>query len=170
MSEDDLYPATILSEIFDMPVETVRNRLRGVPADGKRQNIKLYKLKTAAKRLVQPDDEDIERVLKSIRPTDLPPRLIDTFWAAKLKKQAYEENAKALWKSEDVEEAFGKIFIAFRNAVTLWAENVEREVGVTDGQREVLLKLSDDLMKIIHEQIMEMKEETDNAHTLDEDL
>ena len=163
MSDDtDLFSATRLGQLFGLPAANVRNRLENAPVAKTRGNSKLYRMADAAPYLVEPA-EDIEAVIKAMRPDDLPVRLHDSFWGGQLKRQKYMEQAGDLWRTEDVERAFGEVFMLFRETVALWAETVERQAGVTDEQRKILVDLSDDLMRQFHEKIEEMINKTPNS-------
>jgi len=158
---------TELAHLFDMPAAAVRSRLSSAPTSGKRGNANLYRVADAAPYLVPPS-EDLEAVIKGMRPDDLPVRLHDSFWGSMLKRQRYREEANDLWRTEDVESAFGKVFMVFREHVSLWAETVERQAGVTDQQREILVNMADDLMKMLHEELMNMEEITPDSGVRDE--
>lgn len=151
-----IYSLTELSDMFGIPRANVVRRLAGVKPFDHGGKVKKYRIADAAPRLVKPVNNDIEHVIMGMRPVDLPPRLQDAFWGGMLKRQQYEQNARNLWRTEDIIHAFGKIFMLFRNQVLLWVDTIERNARVTDEQREVLNNLVDGLMRSMRDEIQNL--------------
>lgn len=144
--------ANWLAQIFGYDKNTIRKKLAaaGCPVHRRDSKATYYLISEAAKYLVKPKI-DIDQYLRSLKPTDLPPVLSETYWAAMLKRQKWEENAGHLWRTEDVHQVFGDFAISVKTAVTLWVEEVDRHNGITPDQRATIRQLSDNLLETIYE-------------------
>ena len=143
-----------LSEHFEISPNTVRSKLQTCPHMGKIGKGFSYSLKEAARYLVTPN-VDWPRLLRNLKKADLPPALQKDLWDARLKEQRFRIEAKELWETEDVIEAFTDVFIAIKSNVQLWPDVVERQIGLTDEQRASLVDLGDNLLDQIHTSIKE---------------
>ncbi len=113
----------------------------------------IYDLAEAASYLVKPK-HDLQALLKTITAKDLPEELREGFWSAKLKEQKFRVLAGELWPTPAVLEVFGETFQSIKSAVQLWTDTVEETVGVTDEQRDLLMKLSDMLLNEIRAKLV----------------
>lgn len=141
-----------LSQVFRMDLTTVKARLKDCPPIDTRKNGYIYDLKLAAQYLVKPV-VDIEEYLKTMKVEELPTRLQDQYWSAMNKRQKWEENAGQLWRTEKVQAAFGEVFLLIRNTMTLWVDQLARNVEVTEAQRNGLELMVEALQKEISEKI-----------------
>ena len=138
-----------LAEAFNMSAQTVRNRLADCPVKGRRGRGTVYDLREAAAYLVQPNI-DWETHLKGLRKSDLPTALQKDIWDARIKQQRFEREARDLWHTNDVVDKFTTIFLAVKSNIQLWPDTVERQIGVTDEQRALLVEMGDALLEDIY--------------------
>lgn len=145
--------STWLAQALGMSVKIARGRLANCPAT-KRNGKIVYTLREALPYLVKPKlDAD---TIKKLRPGDLPDQLRDSYWSAKLKQQQWEENAKHLWRDEDVLEVFGATFQAIKFAVQLWVDDLEREIAVTPAQVKFLVQKADELQQKVYDELIKV--------------
>lgn len=144
-----------LCQIFDMEPVTVRARLVNCEPIHRRKNGFIYDAKTAIPYLVKPIF-DVEEYLKTMKVEELPTRLQDQYWSAMNKRQKWEENAKNLWRTEDVAKAFGEVFLMIRNQMQLWLDQLELQTHVTEEQAVVLASLITALQKDMFEKIKKL--------------
>lgn len=148
--------ANWLAQVFGYDKNTIRKKLTaaGCPVHRRDAKATYYLISEAAKYLVKPKI-DLDQYLRTLKPNDLPPVLSETYWAAMLKRQKWEENAGHLWRTEDVHQVFGDFAITVKTAVTLWVEEVDRHNGITADQRATIRQLSDNLLETIYEIMVE---------------
>lgn len=141
--------ASWLAHVFGMDKNTVKKKLANGNCTivGKNKGTPLYTIKEAAGFLIAPK-VDLATYVKSLRPNDLPPILNDSYWAAMLKRQKWEENAGDLWRTNDVMDVFGTLATRIKSTIQLWPENVK---GLTDAQRLSLQQQTDSLLNDIHD-------------------
>lgn len=146
-----------LAQMFGADKNTIKKKLAasGIEIVGRRQGGPLYRLADAAAYLVKPK-VDLTTYIKSLRPNDLPPMLNEAYWSAMIKRQKWEENAKDLWHTDDVLKVLGDLNVLIRTRVTLWTEDIDRREGLTQDQRELITTLSDDLLKSVHDLLVNM--------------
>lgn len=144
---------TGLAQIFKMAVPTVRKRLSNCPIKGRRRNVAVYDLYTAAQYLVPPK-VDISAYIKGMSPSDLPPLLQSAYWDAMKKKQSWEKDAGLLWPTESVIEVFGETFKLIKNAVNLWSDDLEQKSTLTEQHRKDLQEMSDGLLKEVYDSLV----------------
>lgn len=136
-----------LSELFNMPRKTVREKIVGRVApfrpkgyDPKDQT--RYLVREAAPFLCDPQ-VDIEALLKSLTPAKFPPLLSDAFWKGQKTRLEVEEKRGNLWSTERVVQTFGEAFKPCRMSIMMMEETVEQEHILTPEQRDVIRKLMD---------------------------
>lgn len=150
--------ANWLAQIFGSDVKTIKKKLsraEGVRVGTGRNGTPLYNIATAAAYLVKPKI-DLIAYVKGLRPNDLPPILNDSYWAAMLKRQKWQENAGDLWRTEDVIKVFGDVAMMIKTTAQLWVEDLDRLQGLTPEMRVAVTQQVDKLMEQVHEQMIEM--------------
>ncbi|HLP67882.1 MAG TPA: DUF1441 family protein, partial [Rhizobium sp.] len=143
-----------LAQLFETDAKTLPRRLRGIRPAGTRNNASTYKIRDAASRLVKPG-YSIEQYLQRMHPNELPVGLMKEFWAGQKSRQEFEIKAGDLWNTAQVVEALAEAFKVARMTILLMPETIERETGVTDGQRKVLRRLTDGLIDELREALVE---------------
>lgn len=131
-----------LAIMFRADPKVVSRKVAGLVPVGRRRGNNVYRVDEAASRLVKPG-YDIERYIREMNHTDLPPLLAKEFWNAQRARQTFEENEGDLWRTADVVQALGEAFNTCRMALLLIPDAVERQTGLTDQQRVVIKSLVD---------------------------
>jgi hypothetical protein len=91
-----------------------------------------------------------------LRPNDLPPILNDSYWAAMLKRQKWQENAGDLWRTEDVVAVFGDVAFMFKTTAQLWVEDLDRHHGLSPEMRATITQQVDNLLEQVHEKMIDL--------------
>lgn len=153
--EDMMAGVTVswLSQVFNMDPKTVKQKLADCPPLHRRKAGYVYALPVAAQYLVKPA-LSADQFMKSIKQADLPASMQQMFWDAALKRQKWEENAGQLWRTEKVREVLGSTFQTIKFTLQLWADTLERQIGLTQEQRDLLTKLVDELQAEIHKRLV----------------
>lgn len=147
---------TFLMNVFGMERRTIQVKLLNLAAVGhERGNTPLYDFRQAAAHLVKPIGNLAEQ-LKSFRVQDLPTHLQAPYWEAMLKRQKYEQVAGNLWRTEDVLDVFGEVFIRIRDSLQLWPETLAESGDFTDDQRAKLIVMIDALQEEIHGKLVDL--------------
>lgn len=133
-----------LSQIFRIDPTSVRRKLRDCAPISQRKAGHIYDLATASQFLVKPVF-NVEQALRTMRVADLPTHLQEAFWSALRKKQQWEEEAGHLWRTEAVMDVFADVFRTLRIAIQLWVETVDQATGLSEAQRDIIVKLADAL-------------------------
>lgn len=131
-----------IAQMFRTDAKTLPQRLRGVVPAGKRDGYRVYNIREAASRLVEPGYE-IEEFIKQMSPQELPPLLQKEFWNGQRARTAYEKEIGNLWPTEDVVALIAVLEQGMRQTVLLITDDVEREEGLTTGQRKVFRRIMD---------------------------
>lgn len=149
--EDMMAGVTVswLAQVFGMDPKTVKQRLADCPPLHRRKAGYVYSLPVAAQYLVKPA-LSAEQFIKNMKASDLPAHMQDAVWSAMLKRQKWEENAGQLWRTEKVREVLGTTFQTIKFTIQLWADTVEKQKGLTEEQRDLIIKMSDELQAEIH--------------------
>ena len=145
--------AAWLGHVFGHDKNTIKKKLAKCPVAGKNRNTPLYLIKDAAAWLVPPK-VDVMTYIKSLPPTDLPPRINAAYWSAMEARQRVLLRAGELWQTEDVISVFGEAMLMIKDTVTLWVDEMDRVDGLTDKQRAMLERMSDGLLSEVHERLV----------------
>jgi hypothetical protein len=161
-----------LAHVFDMDQTTVKRKLGNCPVKtqvrrGDKMTTTLYELPKAAAFLVTPAYSSTE-YMRAVKRGDLPPGLQQAVWDALLKRQKWEENAGQLWRTDKIRSALGSTFQTLKFTMQLWTDTLERQVHVTDEQRELLVTLIDGLQSELYEALVENMAEVQSGPQLDE--
>ncbi|AEG53103.1 hypothetical protein [Sinorhizobium meliloti] len=144
-----------LSKVFGMSRKNVIEALRPCPVLRMHSNGgAYYDLKVAAAYLVKPERE-LAQVLADLKADDLPEKLRESFWNAKLKEMKFLALAGDLWPTESVLEVLSQTFTMIRTKVQLWTDNIEDAHPMTTEQRELQQKLADQLLGDIKTALVE---------------
>ena len=151
-----------LANVFRLSEDKVRKRLAAVTPVRVDKNQKFYLIDVAAAYLVTPKMK-VEEFMRGAKTTDLPPALQKDVWRAALDMQKFNVNAKKLYHVNDLVSILSELFLMLKAEIQLWADAVERSVGLTPEQREKVIELSDLLQTNFYNKLLEMK---DNHETL----
>lgn len=149
------YPMRWFQVVFSVERKTVSKAVEGLrPVKITQNNIKYYHVKDVAARLVTPKMSR-EEYFEDLTPDELPEHLRETYWNVQAKSQRVREAAGELWRTTDVIEVLGETFKHIKNTIMLWCDTIEEQVGITDEQREIIIRLGDDLQNEIHKAVIE---------------
>lgn len=167
----DFVTVAWLSTAFGMNHQTVRDKLKNCPVMASKAvqggEQKLYELKTAAAYLVTPKLPS-SAYLAALKKGDLPLGLQDQFWGAMLKRQQFEEKAGDLWRTDKIREVLRETFQAIKFSTQLWSDTVEKQLGTTKEQRDLMVRLADELLKDVHANLVDRVANTGTGSQLDE--
>jgi len=158
-----------LAQAFGMSENSVRFKLRDCPvktnrARGTKMQVRLYDIAMAAKFLVAPA-YSTKTYMRSLKRGDLPPVLQQAVWDALLKRQKWEENAGVLWRTEAIREVLGGTFQTLKFTMQLWTETIERQVSLSDEQRQLIRDLVDALQVDLYAALVKRMQESDREDT-----
>jgi len=137
---------TALAKLFRIDKKTVGVRLAGVKPVGERNSYPVYDIADAASVLAAPTDEQVVRLIEQMPPHKLPVKIRKEFWDSALSRQKYEEKAGDLWRTEEIYDALTEVFKIIRSSVNLFSDKVDREVGLDEAQRALIIDMSDELL------------------------
>lgn len=150
-----------LSKIFGMDTRTVTAKIVGkVPPCGDRKGHDIFSIKEVAPFLAPPAEmdnspADVDRLIYEIKKSGkLPPNISKDFWTAMRSRQAYERDQKELLHRSEVTDILAGIFKEFRMSILLMRENVERETGLTERQRDIITEIMDSTLENTHHRIV----------------
>lgn len=155
-----------LATVFDCTQREIKEKIVGKvqPSTPLHKAPVRYRLRDVAPLLCKVE-MDVESALKSITPSKLPPMLQDAFWKAQRSKLAYMEEVGQLWSSERVIEAFAEALKPLRMNILMFQQRVSDEVGLTEPQRSLIVKISDkmlaDLSQSLEEKFKDWKPNAD---------
>lgn len=136
---------SVLCEIFGKDKRDAKERLRNCQPSGMRAGFPIYDLSEAARYLVDPVI-DVEEFIKTLRPQDLPVALQSEYWKGQNQRLKYEEDVGDLWRTAQVQTVFADCFRVIRQTVSLFSETVERQIGLTEDQRKLIVQMTDSLL------------------------
>jgi len=154
-----------LAAVFGKTTEWVRNKLVDCPPMSQHGKSFRYDIKVAAQYLVTPK-MDIGTYLRDLKATDLPASLQKEIWDARLKRQKWEALAGDLWHTQDVMAVLSSTFAIIKSTVQLWPDTVERQEGLTDAQRDLLVRLGDTLQDEIYQGLVDAARERSTKPSL----
>jgi hypothetical protein len=148
-----------LALVFDMDPATVKKRLLAVKPVGyggtAKQPRPLYDFKEACAYLVEPKI-DLDAYIRSIDVNKLPNLLNKMYWEGKRTRLKYLQEAGDAWRTEDVLERFGTVFMLIKDHTQLWSEKMREEIGLTDEQYRRFKQMQDALLGDLDEQLKEL--------------
>lgn len=160
---------TWLAQAFGMSPVSVKTKLRMCPHRGETKAGYLYDVREAAPYLIKPV-RDLKEYLKSIKPEELPTKLQEKYWRALMQRIKYEERAGTLWRTETVLFVLGEVFQTIKFSLQLWADNLDRETGLTSEQRELLRRMVDSLQDEIYQKLRDFEKTHRTPSVLGEGL
>ncbi|ERP95686.1 hypothetical protein Q669_29375 [Labrenzia sp. C1B10] len=158
-----------LMRAFRMGRTTIEKKLRDLePTRRGQHNTPLYDLREAAARLVNPKAA-LQDLLLTMKPDDMPEKLRESYWNAKLKQQRFEEKAADLWRTDKVIEVFSEVLQLMRTKLQLLPEEVERALGIDYQQVTKVREIVDDVQDSIYQEFMTFAQTGHTPNQLGED-
>lgn len=131
-----------LSIMFKMDPKVVTQKVASLIPVGRRRGTPIFSVPEAASRLVPPGYE-IERAIKNMNHSDLPPMLQSAFWTSLEKRAKYEEMIGDLWRTARVVRLISVLFNSVRLILRLLPDTIEREAGLTSEQKAIVRRVVD---------------------------
>lgn len=145
--------ASTLGTIFGMSTETTREKIGHLSPVSEFNGAPLYRIRDAAPFLVTPAGIDIEQIVKTLKPAQLPNALQKDFWAAQNTRLKFMEDAKHLWSTLRVQSAVGEILKIVRQRITLLTDTLDRQTALTHEQREATQTMMDTLLEDLYHEV-----------------
>lgn len=141
---------------FKMSRATINEKLKNCPVLRRHptKGHPYYDIKTAAAYLVE-KQFDTDEIVKNIKAGQLPLKLQEGFWNAKIKEMKFKVLAGELWPTESVMEVLSDTFSLISGKMKLWVDDLEDVSQLTDEQRIGLTKLVDSLSAEIRKSLVE---------------
>ena len=141
---------------FKMSRATINEKLKNCPIHRRHptKGHPYYDIKTASGFLVE-QPIDTERLMRTIKAGDLPLKLQEQFWNAKIKEMKFKVLAGELWPTEAVMEVLSDTFALIAGKMKLWVDDLEEEHRLSDEMRLDLTKLVDALRAEIRNGLIE---------------
>lgn len=162
-----------MARLFEMDKRDITAKLEqnGIKPVGMNMGVPIYKLKEVMPVVVKPL-YDIETFLRRMNPNDLPKHLSKEFWAGQRAKQEYELRNGDLWPTTKVVSEVGELFKLVKMSALLAVDSVERQVELTDEQRNIIKRTMDGMLVDLHRTVVEKfsSREPDNGTATDEDF
>lgn len=138
---------TQMSKVFEMDKRDVSYKIEqaGIKPCGTHMGAPIYKLKEVMPVVVKPA-YDVEAYLRRMNPQDLPKHLSKEFWAGQRSRQEFELREGNLWPTEKVVERVGELFKLVRMSALLTVDTVERQVELTERQRQIIKQAMDGML------------------------
>lgn len=143
-----------LAKMFRTDAKTLPQRLRSLPSSGLRGGYKVYDIRDAASFIVTPGYE-IEQYIRQMSAQELPPLMQKEYWNGQRARIAYEKEMGNLWPTEDIIALFAVLENGIRQTTLLVVDDVEREDGVTDGQKKTIRRIMDGAVTTFKDKLTE---------------
>lgn len=148
---------TWLATAFRIDNRTARKRLAGLkPIGFGGRGDEIYDFVDASMYLAPPQRDKFSRWISTLRTSDLPTQLQDSYWAAMRKRQIWEQNAGELWKTDDVAEVMGEVFKTIKSNIQLWVDNIDSNGDMPEDLRNKLQQMADGLQNEIYQSLVSM--------------
>lgn len=156
--ESILYEGANLSqmcELFRCDRRTLARKITGIKPVGKRGGYDIYEVWRVAERMGKLTEEEIDAAMQRLNPTDLPVMMRKEYYTGQRAKQDYELRAGQLWPTVKVVEEVSEMVKAINMELNLLMDGIERQVEMTDRQREIATALvrgaKENMIKRLHE-------------------
>ncbi len=160
--------ASTLGTVFGMSTETVREKIGHITPTANYKGSPLYRIRDAAPFLVTPVGLDIEAIIKSLKPAQLPNALQKDFWSAQHTRLKFMEDAGQLWRTQRVQEVIGDILKIVRQRISLLTDTLDRQTALTTQQREIVQTMMDTLLLDAYQEVILHFKDYDPAGDRDE--
>ncbi len=142
-----------LGQLFDLDRRTVTDRLKDVQPSGRRNTFPVYRIADVAELLVvgyltKDKLSEAQKLKHAGNEKD--------HWDAQLKRQKYLENMGDLWRTEKVISVFADVFKTFREAVVVFADEMEHESGLTNEQIDKVKGFCDALLVETRDKLLQL--------------
>lgn len=129
-----------LAVAWKMDTRDIRARLRFVPPRGRRDGQEYWPLDQAAVYLTRLTDDNADLVTRilNMHPDQMSKVMTKEYYAGLNSKLTYMERLGEVWATPAVVETASMIVREIRQRLILMPDQLEREAGLTDRQRETI--------------------------------
>lgn len=132
---------TFLVNVLGMARPNIQKKLVNLPPIGyARNNSPLYDFRQALAYLVTPATQTKQK----------------RDWDDELKRVKFLQIAGRLWRTEDVQDVFSRVFLLIKDRMTLWVEALAENTVLSDDQRSRVIEMVDALQSEIHAELVKM--------------
>ncbi len=158
-------PIPWLVRVFRMPRQKLERALLNCPIlRTTNSGTPVYDVKTAARYLIDMTPQ-MEAYLQTIKAADLPEKLRETYWNAKIKEAKYRVMAGELWPTQAVMDVLGETFKTIKKTTQLWADTIGETSELSDAQRALIIQLVDRLLDDTHQAlVMQSRDNQTESH------
>lgn len=148
---------TQLLKLFQSDQPRIKAAIAKVTSCGMRNNYPIYRVHEIARHIVRPSvtPEDMEKYLQDSDHRALPPSLRKEFWIAMRQRQEYQLKAGELWPTTKVIEHVGALIKLINMSMRLMTDTVERQVELTERQRNIIKSNADAMLMDLQEAMRE---------------
>lgn len=142
--ESILFEGANLSQLgilFKVDHRVLKEKMHGIRPVGKRYNAEIYDIAEVATRMGKLTDEQVDAAMKRLNHADLPKMLSKEYWAGQRSKQEFLLKEGDLWPTGKVVEEVGEMVKQLKMELDLLSDGVERQVELSDRQREIVKQL-----------------------------
>lgn len=157
-----------LAQMFETDPKTLPKKLKSLIPQARRGTLRLYNIREAASMIVDPG-YDIEEWIKQASPQEVHPHLLKEFWNGQNARTKHEREMGDLWPTAQVVEAFADVFATIRMTLLLYADDVDREESLSDKQRQIIRRLTDNLIVRVGDEIQEKFKDYDSGEQTETD-
>lgn len=147
-----------LSILFKVDDRVLKEKMHGIQPCGKRGNAAIYDVAEVAARMGKLTDEQVDAAMARLNHNDLPKNLTKEYWAGLRSRQEFMLKENKLWPTEQVIECLGDLLKLVRMSAMLTVDAVERQVELSDRQRDIIKSQMDGMLHNTHNKVLEYAE------------
>lgn len=112
-----------------------------------------------SRQVFEKDQADLVGKVLSMHHTDLPKMLAKEYWYGQNQRLNYMERVGDLWDTRAIVELASDAFKTLRISLMLVSDTVEREVGLTEAQREIIDRMMRTTLETMREKLVDALEQ-----------
>lgn len=143
-----------LAAMFGMNQATVKAKIAGIRPCGQRNGYHIYNIREVAPYLVKFTESVVDQVLR-MHISDMPKMLSKEYWMGRDKMLTVMQREGDLFTTRSVVELAGDAFKTLRLSLMLLTDAVEREVGLTPQQRDIITLLVGNCLNDMREKLVD---------------
>jgi hypothetical protein len=148
-----------LSILFKVDDRILKEKMYGIQPVGKRGNAAIYDVAEVAARMGKLTEEQVDAAMMRLNHNDLPKSLTKEYWAGLRSRQEYMLKEGELWPTQKVVKTIGELFKLVSMSAKLMVDTVERQVELTDRQRDLIKQHADGMVRDYRRLVLEAQKE-----------
>lgn len=144
-----------LSVLFKVDDRVLKEKMYGIQPVGKRHNANIYDVAEVAGRMGKLTPEQVDAAMKRLNHADLPKQLSKEYWAGLRSRQEYMLKDGQLWPTDEVIRTLGEVFKLVKMSAMLCTDAVERQVELSDRQRNIIKQQMDGMLVDLNAKLVE---------------